>query len=78
LGDSGLQGIFPDQNLMVEKMVVVDMLHNPELGVSGLVVGCKLDLGSSGVFYLEPISMKVYLLREGERAMKVSLFPGLD
>ena len=55
---------------------MVDMFYKPELGVSGLVVGCKL--GGSGVFYLEAISMKVYPLREGEKAVGVSLFAGTD
>ena len=57
---------------------MVDMFHKPELGVSDVVVGCKLELGGSGVFYLEAISMKVYPLREGEKAVGVSLFAGTD
>jgi hypothetical protein len=48
------------------------MLHNPELGDLGLSGGCKLELEGSGVFYLEPISITVYLLREGEIAVSVA------
>lgn len=63
---------------MGEKSVVVDMFHNSELGVSGVVGGCKLESGGSGVFYLEPISMKVYPLREGGIAVGVAYLPGTD
>ncbi len=59
---------------MVEKSVVVDMFHKPEHGVAGVVGGCKLVLGGSGVFYLEPFSMKVYPLREGGKAAVSNLF----